>query len=122
VALNPLDTTTMSHIGLMLSGARGVGAWRRDDRARHRSQSTCSRLGPHVAGVESLSEGEFEQALVRATRAGLMQFVNAHCLAAAAARQLGRAGRCPHPARRSREFLELNRVRANRGRENRALG
>jgi adenylate cyclase len=116
VALNPLHTTTMSYVGVMLAYA---GEWDRGVAIIERAID----LNPHHPGWVHYSlatnhyrKGEFEDALIRAKRSALTQFFWTPLCIATAAGQLGLAAdaraaldamRQNHP-----KYLDPDRVRA----------
>lgn len=116
VALNPLNTTNIAYVGLMLAYA---GDWERGLEIIERARD----LNPHLPGwvhvvvaTYHYRQGAFDKALVEAKRSNLSQFIWTPLSVAVAAGQLGlvadaRAAldaiRRHHPA-----FLDPDNVRA----------
>jgi TolB-like protein/Tfp pilus assembly protein PilF len=116
VALNPLNTTSMSYVGMMLAYA---GDWPRGvELVAQAIDLNPSHPGwvRYVLATDHYRKGEFDQALVQAKRANVTQFVWTPLCVAVAAGQLGLAAdarvaldaiRKNHP-----EYLDPDTVRA----------
>ena len=116
VALNPLNTTSMSFVGMLLGYA---GDWDRGVELVERAMD----LNPHtprwlhyVLATNHYRKGEFEKALVEAKRSNLAQFVWTPLCVAVAAGQLGLAADARAALDLIREhyptYLQPDRVRA----------
>lgn len=91
VALNPLNTTSLAYVGLMLAYA---GEWERGIEIVEHAMD----LNPHLPGwvhfvvaTNYYRQGAFDKALVQAKRANLTQFIWTPLSVAVAAGQLGLA-------------------------------